>query len=57
MPEWSSGFPYFNLSLDFVIGVHDLSHSWLLVLFLLTIYSLSILGSKKIINQILVLTI
>ena len=39
IPEWSSGFPYFlQFKSEFGNkGVHDLSHSQLLVLFLLTV--------------------
>ena len=47
---------FFNLSLNFPIGAHNLSHSQLPILFLLTMYGLSILGWKKIINLIFVLT-
>ena len=38
---------FFNLRLNFTIGVHDLSHSQLLVLFLLTVQSFSIFSCKE----------
>ena len=47
---------FFNWSLNFAIGAHDLSHSQLQVLFLLTMYGFSILGWKNIINLIFILT-
>ena len=47
---------FFNWSLNFAIGAHDLSHSQLPVLFLLTMYGFSVLGWKNIINLIFVLT-
>ena len=38
---------FFNLSLNFAIRVHDLSHSQLLVLFLLMVWSFSSFGYKE----------
>ena len=38
---------FFNWSLNFAIGAHDLSHSQLPVLFLLTVSSFSIFGYKE----------
>ena len=38
---------FFNLSLNLVIGVHDLTSSQFQVLFLLTVNSISIFGCKE----------